>query len=152
MTRAERAEALHRSGSSCSQAVVSVFARDLGVDEVSVHKLATGLGGGVSRTGMICGAISGGVLALSLMYGNESGADQDSKLKTYEIVAKFIEAMRAKYGSAQCRDLLNGADLWTEAGRNQVKEEGLSDKVCNPIIVDVVDYIEKLLPAEVRHG
>lgn len=152
MTRAEKAVAMHTGGSTCSQAVFTVFARDFGLDEKLAHKASTGLGGGIGRLGLTCGAITGGVLALSLAFGSETGADQNAKIKTYEIVSKFIADMETRYGSAQCRVLLGGADLWTEKGQAKVKAEGLTDKVCNRIIADVVGYIEALLPKGENHG
>ena len=145
MTRAERAVALHGGGSSCSQAGFTVFAADFGMDELLAHKISTGLGGGMGRMGLTCGAISGGVLALSLAMGSEEGSDQDGKMNTYGAVAKFVAEMEARHGSTQCRALLGGADLWTEEGRAAVKAGGLSDKVCNRIVADAVDYIETLL-------
>jgi C_GCAxxG_C_C family probable redox protein len=152
MTLTEKAISLHLGGSSCSQAVFTVFAEGLGMDPRQAHRLSTGLGGGVGRTGNICGAISGGVLALSLIYGSDVGGDQDGKMKTYEAVKAFLDEMEKRRGSTQCRDLLGGADLWTEAGRAKVKDEGLGAKVCNPLIAEVVEYIEPLLPKEFRHG
>jgi hypothetical protein len=53
--------------------------------------------------------------------------------------------MEARHGSTQCRVLLGGADLWTEEGRAAVKAGGLSDKVCNRIVADAVDYVETVL-------
>ena len=152
MTRAEKAIALHGGGSSCSQAVFAVFAEDLGMDERLAHKVSTGLGGGMGRMGLTCGAISGGVLALSLAYGSATGSDQEAKMKTYGIVAKFIAGIEAQYGSTQCRVLLGGADLRTEEGRAAVKAAGLSDKVCGRIVADAVKYVETLLPKGNNNG
>lgn len=152
MTRAEKALALHGGGSSCSQAVFTVFAADMGMDEALAHKVSTGLGGGMGRMGLTCGAISGGVLALSLMFGSEVGPDQDAKMKTYGIVSKFIADFDARYGSTQCRALLGGADLWTEEGRAAVKAGDLGNKVCNTLIADVVNYVEALLPKGTSNG
>ena len=152
MTKAEKAVALHRGGSACSQAVFTVFAEELGLDPRAAHKLSTGLGGGIGRLGLACGAITGGVLALSLAFGSEDGADQDAKLDTYARVAALFKAMEAKHGSSQCRTLLGGADLWTEEGRAAVKAGGYSDKVCNALVADVVEYVEKEIAGGKRHG
>ncbi|HEY9055342.1 MAG TPA: C-GCAxxG-C-C family protein [Rectinemataceae bacterium] len=148
MTRAEKAVALHNAGSACSQAVFAVFARDLGIDYALAHRLACGFGGGVGRRGMICGAVSGGVLVLSVLYGSTRSEDQEAKLKTYDAVAKFLDAMEKSKGSLQCRTLLGGLDLWKEADRDEMKAKGLSDSVCNSLIADVVAYIEDILPPE----
>ena len=148
MTRAERAVALHVGGSTCSQAVFTVFARDLDMNERTAHRLSAGFGGGVGRKGLLCGALAGGVLAISLLYGAETGEDQEAKLKTYTIVAKFMDAMEKLHGSTQCRTLLGGLDLWNPADQEKMKAEGLSGSVCNVLVKDVVEYIEGLLPPE----
>jgi C_GCAxxG_C_C family probable redox protein len=152
MTNAEKAVALHRGGSACSQAVFTVLAEELGLDPRVAHKLSTGLGGGIGRLGLACGAITGGVLALSLAFGSEDGADQDAKLGTYARVAALVKAMEAKHGSSQCRVLLGGADLWTEEGRAAVKAGDYSDKVCNALVADVVEYVDKEIAEGKRHG
>lgn len=148
MTKAEQAIAMHTGGSSCSQAVFSVFAADLGLDMATAHKLSTGLGGGMGRMGLTCGAISGGVLALSLRYGNPDATDQAAKMDTYERCSAFIQAMQNKFGATECRMLLNGADLWTEEGRAKVVEQNLADKVCNAMIAEAVNYLESVLHTE----
>lgn len=151
-SKTQRAVALHDGGSACSQAVFVPFAEALGMDERLAHKVSGGLGGGVGRCGHTCGAVTGGVLALSLAYGAETSGDQDAKLATYDIVAKFIRQIETKYGSVECRTLLEGADLWTQEGRDKVKAEGLNVKVCASIIADAAMLVEKLLPTEASHG
>jgi anti-sigma regulatory factor (Ser/Thr protein kinase) len=47
MTRADRAIALHRGGSACSQAVFAVFAQELGLPPAPAHRLAGGFGAGM---------------------------------------------------------------------------------------------------------
>lgn len=148
MTKAEQAIAMHTKGSSCSQAVFGVFAEDLGLDPTTAHKLSTGLGGGIGRMGLTCGALSGGVLALSLKHGNPDAVDQAAKLDTYARCSAFITAMQDKFGSTECRTLLHGADLWTEEGRAKVKEHNLTDKVCNAMIAEAVNYLESALQIE----
>ena len=50
---------------NCCQAVVSVFAQDAGYDEDTCMKAATYFRGGM-QTGAVCGAVTGGLLALGL--------------------------------------------------------------------------------------
>ncbi|HAP55133.1 MAG TPA: hypothetical protein DCQ16_04225 [Spirochaetaceae bacterium] len=146
MDRVEKALSIHKGGSSCSQAVFTAFAPDFGLDEGIAHRLSSGLGGGMGRLGHSCGAITGGVLALSMIYGSESGAHQAAKLKTYEEVTNLFAAMEAIHGSSQCKVLLEGADLWKAEDREAMKAKGLSDKVCNALIADVVRYVEAHMP------
>ena len=122
------------------------------MDERQAHKVSGGLGGGIGRLGRTCGAVTGGVLALSLAYGAENSGDQDAKLATYELSAKLIRELEKKYGTVECRELLHGADLWTQEGRDKVKAENLNVKVCDKIIADTVEIVERLLPRKTNHG
>lgn len=65
----ERALAAFRNGFTCSAAVFSAFSKDLGLDEETARKIACGFGAGISRTGNICGAVSGAILVIGLRYG-----------------------------------------------------------------------------------
>lgn len=143
--RAERAEAIHKAGSSCSQAVFMVFAEEFGLPPETAHRLSCGFGAGMGRMGNTCGALTGGVMALSLALGAERSEDQERKQKTYDVVGAFLEASGARHGSTDCRGLLGGLDLRKESDRARMKAEGLSAKICDVVIRDAVDRVEALL-------
>lgn len=145
MTRSERAVALHDEGLACSQAVLSVFARHLGLPPATAHRVSAGLGGGIGRLGGPCGAITGGVLALSLAFGNETASDQDAKTSNYRIVADFVRKMEGIAGSGLCRTLLGGLDLWKDEDRAAMKERGLGSSVCGSLIAASVAEVERIL-------
>lgn len=145
MTRKERAVAMHVAGSACSQAVFTVFAVDLGMDPAQAHRLAGGFGGGIGRTGLTCGAVTGGIMALSLALGASESADQEKKLALYGVVADYLERLKAYKGTVECRELLDGADLWTQEGRDMVKARHLGESVCNPMIARAVEEAENIL-------
>ncbi len=138
MERADEAVALHVAGSACSQAVFTVFAEELGLEPSVAHRIS-------GRMGLTCGAVTGGIMALSLAFGAADSADQDSKLALYQIVAEYMERLKAFKGSIECRVLLEGADLWTMEGRDMVKARQLSEKVCNPMIREAVKEAERIL-------
>lgn len=145
MTRGEKAIALHKAGSACSQAVFTALAGDLGMDVKEAHRLAGGFGGGIGRMGYTCGAVTGGIMALSLALGASESSDQEKKVALYEIVKDYIESLRSFKGSVVCRELLEGADMWTQEGRDAVKAKNFSETVCNPMIARAVEEAEKIL-------
>ena len=63
MTKSEKALELFSNNFNCSQAVLTAFAPDFGLDEQLALKLGTSFGGG-ARNGEICGAVSGALLIL----------------------------------------------------------------------------------------
>lgn len=55
MTRSDDAAAYFNEGFSCSQAVLSSFSEDLGLDKETARKISCGFGAGMARSGNICG-------------------------------------------------------------------------------------------------
>ncbi len=152
MTRAEKAIALHTAGSACSQAVFAVFAAELGLDVAAAHRVAGGFGGGIGRMGMTCGAVTGGVMALSYALGASEPEDQEKKLALYRVISDYIDRLRAHKGSIECKVLLEGADLWTQEGRDEVKRKQLGALVCNPMIEQAVIEAERTLREKGKLG
>ena len=68
-SHADKAVAIFKEGINCSQAVLSSFAEDFGVDKNMALKMAAGFGGGMGRTGHRCGAVTGAYMVLGLKYG-----------------------------------------------------------------------------------
>jgi len=55
MTKADEAVALFQQGFTCSQAVLSVFAKDFRLDQDAALRISQGFGAGIARTDDICG-------------------------------------------------------------------------------------------------
>ena len=66
MSIADQAIACFDDGFSCSQAVFSVFAPQLGLDRVAALKVAGAFGGGMGRMGETCGAVPGALMVSGL--------------------------------------------------------------------------------------
>ncbi|MEL7646820.1 MAG: C-GCAxxG-C-C family protein [Sedimentibacter sp.] len=99
----EDAENLFKSGTYyCSEAVLQTINELLGkpYDE-SVVKLAGGFPIGMGRTGCLCGAVSGGQMALGMVYGRIEGEPMQEKM--FEISAKLHNYIRDEYKSTCCR-------------------------------------------------
>lgn len=142
----QKAAALHASGSNCAQAVLCAFSDELGFDFAQAHRLTTCMGAGLGRRQLLCGAVSGGALALGAALGNDSGADLAAKERCYAIVAEFVATIEAEFGFSDCRSLL-GVDISTEAGRTEVKTRGLGASVCDRIISRSADLAEQAIAA-----
>jgi len=59
----EKAGRLFDSGLNCTQSVLQAI---IGVDDPQLMKMAEAFGGGIGGTKCLCGAVSGGVMALGL--------------------------------------------------------------------------------------
>ncbi len=141
---AQRALALFRHGSACSQAVLSAFAPYVGLDEKTAHRLGTGFGAGMGRKQYVCGAISGAVAVLSLRLGNSDPSQGKVKEHTYSVVREYIDAVESEIGSSSCLQLL-GVEIQSEAGRLEAKRRGLFDTVCERCVSSASRLLEQAL-------
>ncbi len=66
MSRIENAVSRFAEGYNCSQAVLSAYAEQLGVDGETALKIAAGFGGGLGRMAETCGAVTGAFMVLGL--------------------------------------------------------------------------------------
>ena len=99
----EDAEALYRSGTFfCSEAVVNVINNYLGKPYApDVVKLASGFPMGMGKAGCLCGAVSGGQMALGIVYGRTQGEAMQEKM--LEIAKGLHDHIISEYGSCCCR-------------------------------------------------
>ncbi len=113
----ESAEKIHSGyveGLNCAERVFcTVHALvETGLPREAV-RLLSGMGGGVGGTrDGVCGAVSGGVAALGLIYGRPN-PPAGSRERAYETSRDFIAQFRTAFGSTVCRDLVG--DLLREA-------------------------------------
>jgi C_GCAxxG_C_C family probable redox protein len=143
MSKAELAVACFKEGFACSQAVFSTYAPDLGLDRETALKIAAAFGGGIARTGDICGAVSGALMVLSLRHA-VTFASEDEKQKLYNLARELIASFRERNGAIICRQLLN-CDLGTPEGHKYAKERKLTATICPKYIRDAAVIVEQLL-------
>jgi C_GCAxxG_C_C family probable redox protein len=86
-----------------------------------IPRLATGFCSGIGRTGGMCGAVSGGIMAIGLSLGRTS--PDESVDPCYQAVQTFLEEFKSKFGSTSCLDL-TGVHLGTPEGQAAFHERG----------------------------
>ncbi|MBS5952709.1 MAG: C_GCAxxG_C_C family protein [Paraclostridium bifermentans] len=86
----------------CSEAVVKTINDELGKpfsDEVT--KLASGFPIGIGKSGCLCGAVSGGVMALGMVYGRCHGEAMHEDM--FKHAADLHDRIKELYKSTCCR-------------------------------------------------
>ncbi len=144
MTSAEKAVSAFQAGYNCAQSTFMAFIDDLGIEKRQAMKLASGFGGGMGRMQEVCGAVSGGILALGATFGHGEPSESEAQKKTYTLVQELMKRFKAQHASCLCRDLVQGIDLKTEEGQKQFKERDLRNKVCVPCVRTAVEIVEEL--------
>ena len=105
MTRSEKAAEFFLSGYNCAQSVAMAFAKELGMEEKTAAKIASGFGGGFGRQREVCGAVTGMVMVASYLYGYDT-PDQEQQAACYQMVQSLCKQFEAQNGSIICRDIL----------------------------------------------
>ena len=119
---AARSEALFRQGLFCAESVLLAVSEEHGIESDLIPRIATGFCSGVARTGGICGAVSGGIMALGLVHGRD---DENTAVEAaYERVRDFVARFEAEFGSSNCCELI-GCRLDTPDGQAHFRENGL---------------------------
>ncbi len=93
-----------------------------------IPKISSGFCGGLARTGGICGAVSGAIMALNLFYGRST--PNEPLDKSYIPVRKMINTFENKFGSTNCKELI-GLDLGTEEGLKKFFSENKVEQCRN---------------------
>lgn len=86
----------------CSEAVIKTINDELGKpfsDEVT--KLASGFPVGIGKSGCLCGAVSGGVMALGMVYGRCQGEEMHEAM--FRHAADLHDRIKELYKSTCCR-------------------------------------------------
>lgn len=150
-SRGDAAVALMAAGGNCAQAVLLAFAADLGLEEETALRIAAGFGAGLGRNQEVCGAVTGGVLAIGLKHGAAGVDDPRAKEPVYRLTRELMARFRARFGSCLCRELLR-VDLLTAEGQQRYKERGLGERVCRPCVRGAVGILEEILPGGAEQG
>jgi C_GCAxxG_C_C family probable redox protein len=144
MNRAEIAVNKFKSGYNCAQSVLFSYADRLNIPPDLALKLATGFGGGMGRKQEVCGAVTGGILVLSLLYGRGEKEERAVQDVTYAKVRTLMNDFAEKHQTCICRQLLDGCELLTPAGQERFKSDNLIEKCCQ-YINSTVNILEKIV-------
>ncbi len=144
MNRVERAVSCFKEGFSCSQAMLSSYGPQLGLNHELALKVSGAFGGGMARMGETCGAVTGAFMVIGLKYGKTKFEDEQAKEKTYSLVKEFVDRFKSRNGSIVCRELL-GCDISTPEGRDLAKEKNLFATLCPKFVQDAAEIIEQIL-------
>lgn len=86
----------------CSEAVVHTINEYLGWPfPQEITKVASSFPVGLGKSGCLCGAVSGGAIALGMVYGRNHG--EAMKDEMFPITADLHDHIKNEYGSTCCR-------------------------------------------------
>ncbi len=142
--KVETAVGCFREGFNCSQAILSTYGGEFGLERETALKAAAAFGGGMGGLGEVCGAVTGALVVIGLKYGYTEAKDKETKAKTYARARDFACRFRSHSGSLLCRELL-GCDLATAEGMETARRKGLFTELCPRFVLAAAEILEDVL-------
>jgi C_GCAxxG_C_C family probable redox protein len=146
MTKQEDSLACFGEGFNCAQSVLSVYSAQYGVDRASALRLTGAFGGGIAGSGETCGAVTGALMVIGLVYASTNGGDAAAKETTKKMGRDFLERFQSAHGSCKCRDLLN-CDVGTPQGREHALAVNLFKTLCPAFVADAAQILDTMICA-----
>jgi len=137
----EKSKDYFNSGLGCAESVLLAIAEAKGIKSDLIPRIASGFCGGIARTGGMCGAVTGGIMALNIVYGRDTAAQ--SKELNYQKVQEFVQAFKLRYGTMNCSEL-TGCDLSTEEGLEQFSFLNRHEK-CTELTAEATSMVLELI-------
>ncbi len=125
---------------NCAQTVFSLFAPELGIDEKTALKIASGFGGGMACA-ETCGAVTGAYMVIGMKQGHAT-SNPDDKAKTKMLIRQFNERFKQAHGSLICKQL-TGFDISTPEGSIAASEAGVFQNRCPVFIKSACKILEE---------
>ena len=141
--KSEKAKELFKSGYNCSQAVLGVFAEELGLDFDTAIKISSSFGGGMGRMREVCGTVSAMFMAAGLALFDKDA--KDNKANQYKVVQDLANRFKIQNGSIICRELLAGVTSSNTPIPSERTDEYYKKRPCVELVGDAVEILEEYL-------
>jgi C_GCAxxG_C_C family probable redox protein len=142
------ADDFFNTGYTCSQSSLQGLQAAFGLEDDNLWQAATGFGGGFGRKQLICGAISGGVIAAGAIIAAKRGSGRDDRAalrdESYALVRELHSRFEARFGSVDCRTL-TGFDFSEPDGYKRFTESGQKERVCHEAVRFVIQTVAELV-------
>jgi C_GCAxxG_C_C family probable redox protein len=149
--RVEKIHMKHLKGMNCAEKVFSTLYSVIDTNIPSdVVSLLSGFGGGIGGTrDGVCGAISGGVAAIGLIYGRKK-PPEGNRERVSEISRDFLTQFKSRFGSIICHELVGDLLLDNNPECERRRAERCSQFTLNAakICVNILKRYEKIYAIE----
>ena len=128
---------------NCAQAVLGTLGPAAGLPPAECFRVAAAFGGGMARMGLVCGAVTGGMMVLGLRHGDRSMAQLGPRSAFYAKVQDFSARFTQKHGSTVCRKLIH-CDLSTPEGQTLFNNQGMHQGLCTQLVRSAVEILDAM--------
>ena len=149
----------------CAQCALLTIQEIFDLKGEEALKAATGFAGGIGRSGSVCGAFTGGTMALGLLYGRDRQTmkhpDPETRLNRFReiedrldrLIKRLADRFTEKYGSTICKDIetkLFGRsfDKWNPEERKEKDRLGGHLDKCPGVVGHATRWVAELIIEE----
>lgn len=153
----EAADRFEKNNGNCAQCTLGALrmALDDGVITDDIFRAASGLAAGVSRSGTACGAVTGGVMAISAYVGRtwEDFSNAGGSARSLDLGRRLVDRFKKEYGSQNCwqiQEKIMGRHYdFTAPGEYEMfLEAGGHDDKCPAVCANAVKWVLEIMDAE----
>ena len=101
------------------------------------------------RKGEVCGAVTGALMVLGLLYGQKSAGDIEGRQLSNKVNDLMMDRFKEKCGSYICNDLLD-CDITTKEGHQYCMDNKLFTDFCPKMVVAAVEIVEEIIQEQKR--
>ena len=141
--RKERALQCFADDLHCSQSILAAFSEECGITEEQAFRLGSCFGSGM-RKGNVCGACTGALMVLGLIYGETCAGDKEGRQRTNALNDMMMDHFSEVNGSCLCNELL-GCDIRTREGVQYARDNHLFTEFCPKMVASAVEILEEIL-------
>ncbi len=140
----------------CSQAVLGALRDTIGGFSDEVFKAGTGLAGGIGLGGNSCGALTGGVMAISCYFGRDYAQFPDpdgERFKSFRLADKLQRKIEEEYGTSICKEIQTKImgryyDLRITSERDEFLKAGGHGDKCPAVCAKAAEFVIDILNEE----
>lgn len=144
--RAKKARELFYDGYNCTQSVVGAFADLFGMDTDVAMRFSEGMGGGMGRMRLTCGAVSAMSLIAGLKMSSGKPGDLKGRAEVYAKVREMAGEFERRNGSIICKELLGAAMPKDTSANPEERTAGYyRRRPCPDCIEECAEIIEEYL-------
>ena len=144
----QQAEELFYKGYNCCESVITMMAEAFGKRcPECIPALGTGMGGGVGHTGHVCGAVTGGAMAIGLASTLKKLKDHGAEKQwAIALATELVDAFEREFSSVECGTLL-GMDLRAADAAERYRAGRCKEK-CGHFVNFVGEWLARRLAEE----
>ncbi len=145
--KGKAARALFEQGYNCAQSVAGVFAAEMGLERETVVRMISPFGGGMGRLREVCGAFSGALFVLGVLYGYDDAKASEEKMQLYKEVQALAAQFSAQNGSIICRELLGLREGASDPKPAERTPQYYHERCCSDAVESAATLMEEFIAA-----